>query len=447
MEINQIWEQVLANIRQAIHSTVGYNIYIKDAVPVSLQNYIFTIAVGMEINKSMIESRYKGIIESALQKIIGEPVELHITVSSEPKEILQAEQQIIVKAENNLKPGLNDVNPKYTFENYVIGSSNEYATAAAISTAENPGYIYNPLFLYGNSGLGKTHLMHAIGNRILKKSPNMRIVYVSSERFTNDFINSVRDNKTEAFRQFYRQADVLLIDDVQFIARKEATQEEFFHTFNELYSQNKQIVLTSDRKPKDLITLEERLRTRFEQGLTIDITIPNYETRVAILKKKAEVHNAVISEEVFAYIADKIKSNIRELEGALLKLISLAEIQKTSITMDLTENALKSILSEEGAVKITTDTIMEKVCVFYNVSKNDLIGKIKTKNVALPRQVAMYLCKEMTNLNFGMIGKEFGNKDRTTVMHNVKKIEEDLSMNEELKNDIKYIMKDLQSIE
>lgn len=434
MDINEIWDKVLENVKSTVSSIVGYNVHIKSSTPVSFTDSIFTICVPISINKNMIEFRYRNYIETALEKVTGVKYTLNVTVLGEgdnPEPKFQVPET---------------VNPKYTFENFVIGSSNEYAAATAISTTEKPGYIYNPLFLYGNSGLGKTHLMQAIGNRIIKNYPEMKVIYVSSEQFTNEFIDALKDKKTTEFKRKYRGIDVLLIDDVQFLERTESIQEEFFHTFNDLYSMNKQIVLTSDRKPGELVVLEERLRTRFSQGLIIDITVPNYETRVAILKKKAEVQNITISEEVLNYLANRIKSNIRELEGALLKIISMSELSHKEINVELAEYVLKSILPEDGIVKITPDKIMDKVSVFYNITKDDLTGKIKTKNVALPRQIAMYLCNKLTDMNFGMIGKAIGNKDRTTVMHNVKKIETEIATNEALKSDINYIIKDLQSI-
>ncbi|MCI5604159.1 MAG: chromosomal replication initiator protein DnaA [Clostridia bacterium] len=441
MDINEVWDDTLKILKEKINS-VSYNVYIKTMAPVLFENSIFTASVTNELSKNMIDFRYKNLIESSIEAITNEKINLKVIVAKEDEP-----EKIIEDIKINESPtSLDTVNPKYTFENFVIGSSNEYATAAAISTTEKPGYIYNPLFLYGNSGLGKTHLMQAIGNRIKQNHPDFNVVYVTTECFTNEFIAAVREGKMVEFRKKYRPADVLLVDDVQFMENKEATQEEFFHTFNDLYSLNKQIVLTSDRKPNDLITLEERLRTRFSQGLTIDITIPNYETRMAILQKKAEFHNVHISEEVLSYIADRIKSNIRELEGALLKIISYSELSHTDITLELAKQTLKSILPEDGVVKITPDKIMDKVAVFYNVSKEDLIGSIRTKNIAFPRQIAMYLCKKLTDMNFGMIGKTFGNKDRTTVMHNVNKIEKEINTNESLKIDINYILKDLESM-
>ena len=290
--------------------------------------------------------------------------------------------------------------------------------------------------------------MHAIGNEILKNSPDKKVVYVTSERFTNDMINSLRDRDKdmEAFRRRYREVDVLLVDDVQFIEGKEGTQEEFFHTFNDLYLNNKQIVLTSDRSPKELVTLEERLRTRFEWGVQTDIITPDYETRVAILKKKAENQNTTVSIEVLSYIAERVSSNIRELEGALLKIIAYAGISHKPIDMELAEEALHSILPEDRIVKVTPQKILDKVSSFYNVSQEEIIGKSKTKNIVLPRQIVMYLCKKMTNMNFGMIATVLGNRDRTTVMYGADKIVEMMEEDEGLKADIDYIMKDLNTI-
>ena len=271
-------------------------------------------------------------------------------------------------------------------------------------------------------------------------------MYVTSEHFTNDFINALKDKKMSEFKTNYRTVDVLLIDDIQFLHNKEGIQEEFFHTFNDLYSMNKQIVITSDRKPSELKNLEERLVTRFSQGLPIDVNVPNFETRMAILKKKAEMQGISINEDVLSYIADRIKSNIRELEGALLKIISMSEMSHREMNVELAEYVIKSILPEDGIVKITPNKIMDKVSVFYNITKDDLMGKIKTKNVAFPRQIAMYLCYKLTDMNYTTIGKAIGNKDRTTVMYNVDKIEKEISHNESLKEDINCIIKDLQSI-
>lgn len=441
LDINQIWEKVFNIVKTKTSSLVGLNVHMKDAEPVSVNNTTFTISVPLSLNKNMILLRYKDDIEAALEQVTSQKLNLNITIKGEEEK--KEEQEEVQESE---QASTNRLNPRYTFENFVIGPSNAYAAAAALSATKNPGNIYNPLFLYGNSGLGKTHLMYAIGNRIQKYNPDFNIIYVTSEEFTNEFITSVRDAKGDEFRKKYRSVDVLLVDDVQFLKQKEATQEEFFHTFNELYSMNKQIVITSDRSPFELVTLEERLRNRFGQGLTIDITIPNYETRVAILQKKALQHNANIDTDVLGLIAERIKSNVRELEGILIKLISISEISDQKIDLELAEYVLKSYLPKSSVSKITPDKIMEKVSLFYNITIEDLIGKQRTSNVALPRQIAMYLCHKLTDLNFSGIGREFDGKDRTTVMHNVRKIESEIETREDLKSDINYIIKDLQSM-
>lgn len=446
MDVRVIWNQALNEIKVMTEDSVGYRVHIESAYPIRENGKKFTLAVPLTINKNMIERRYKDYIEAAIERVSGTVFTLEVIVAEDPKALQEEEFYPPKRDYDPTKIGVNSVNPSYTFDNFVIGSSNELATAAAISTAEKPGYIYNPLFLYGKSGLGKTHLLHAIGNRIKENHPDYNIMYVTSETFTSEFINALRYEQTMDFKKKYRSADVLLIDDVQFIERTEATQEEFFHTFNALYALNKQIVITSDRKPNDLVTLEERLRTRFSQGLTTDLSVPNYETRVAILRKKAEQHRVVIDEKVLAHIAERIKSNIRELEGALLKIISMSQISKNYVTVEYAETVIKSILPEDGIVKITPDKIMDKVASFYNISKEDLTGKAKVKNFAFPRQVAMYLCHKLTDMNYKMIGNAFGGKDRSTVDHNVKKIEAELIKNADLKADINYIINDLESI-
>ena len=440
MDINEIWSKALEIIRTTINSAVAYNVYIVQTTAVSFTDSVFTISVLLALSKTMIDCRYRGCIESALERVTQKKYTLNIVVEGEQTEEIKEPKP----RQEEFDAG--SVNPKYTFENFVIGSSNHLATAAAISATENPGYIYNPLFLYGNSGLGKTHLMQAMGNKIKANHPEFKIIYVSSEQFMNEFVESIKLNTTTKFKKKYRSADVFLIDDVQFLENKEGLQEEVFHTFNDLYSRNKQIVLTSDRKPSELITLEDRLRNRFGQGLTIDIAVPNFETRVAILKKKAEEHNSHIPDEILRYIAKEIKSNVRELEGALNKIISMSELSHDEITIQVAEEVIKSLLPTGGVVKITPDKIMDKVAVYYGITKDQILGKSKTKNIALPRQVAMYLCSKLTDMNFVMIGKSFGGKDRTTAMHNIKKIEAGIKTNETLNSDINYIIKDLKSM-
>lgn len=439
MEITEIWEHSLSYIRQEINSPVGYNTYIKDAKPVSYENGVFKLSVSTPIIKNMILLRYRKNIENALSVINTQRTVLDIVTDGE---------QISAGINGEEHRNAVNLNPKYTFENFVVGSSNRHAATLAKKVADFPGQAENPLFLYGKSGLGKTHLMQAIGNEIAKNRPELKVVYVTSERFTNDMINSLRDNNSdmETFRHRYREVDVLLIDDVQFIEGKEGTQEEIFHTFEDLYQNNKQIILTSDRKPKDLITLADRLRSRFEWGITIDISMPDYETRMAILKKKAESRNAYIPEDVLSYIAERITSNIRELEGALLKIISLAGISRKNIDIALAEEALRSILPDDGIIKITPAKIIESVSTFYNISAEEILGQSKMKNIVMPRQIAMYLCKTLTDMNFSMIAKALGNRDRTTIMHGVDKIMEMLEKDNNLKSEIDFIIKDLNSL-
>lgn len=449
MDCNKIWSDVQELIKKAVEAEVSYVVHIKPAKAVSFENSVFTVAVPSSINKNMIEFRFKNKIESILETYTGQKVTLQIILDDETDEFLksikQTDDNISMSATRQRTDNFT-LNEKYTFETFVIGSSNEYAASAAISTSENPGRIYNPLFLYGNSGLGKTHLMCAIGNKIKKEHPDYKVVYIPTENFTNEFVECIKNYKMAEFRKKYRNADVLMVDDVQFLQNREGFQEEFFHTFNDLHSLNKQIVLTSDRKPSELVTLEERLRTRFSQGLQIDITVPNYETRLAILKKKSELNNYNISSDILEYIADRIKSNVRELEGALLKVVSIAQLSHKEIDIELTKYAIESILPKDGIVKITPDKIMDKVSTFYDVTKEELIGKSRVKTLVVPRQVAMYLCSKLTDMNAGMIGKTFGNKDRTTVIHSVQKIEGDLETDHILKTNIDYIIKDLQTL-
>ena len=441
MKISDIWQEVYNILKTSPSNLVGFNIHIKGAVPISMNENTFTISVPMEINKNMITFRYKESIESALEQVTGNKLSLSIILDSDINYTENIEE---IKTEEKDNPS-QSVNPKFTFENFVVGTSNEYAYSAALDATKNPAFP-NPLFLYGNSGLGKTHLMHAIGNRILDFNPLAKVMYVTSEDFTNEFISSIRDKKLDQFRKKYREVDALMVDDIQFIETKDATQEEFFHTFNSLNNANKLIVLTSDRKPSEILTLESRLRTRFSGGLSIDIQIPNYETRIAILQKKAAQHKAQISDEVLSYIADKIKSSVRELEGILIKMISIAQISKKPYDKTLADYVIKSFLPNDGVVKITPERIIDKVCTFYNVTKSELLGQSRVKNIALPRQIGMYLCAKLTSMNFVMIGNEFGNKDRTTVMHNVNKIEKDMTTDIKLEAEIKQIINDLHNM-
>jgi chromosomal replication initiator protein len=315
------------------------------------------------------------------------------------------------------------LNPRYTFKTFVRGGSNSLASAAAIAVAEQPAKAYNPLFIYGGVGLGKTHLMHAIGHTILQRNPHAKIAYMSAERFTNEMIDSISDAKMNRFRRSYRTVDILLVDDIQFLANKERTQEEFFHTFNELHGANKQIVISSDRTPRQIPTLEDRLRSRFEWGMIADIQPPDFETRVAILRKKAEQCNCPLSNEVSHLLAERVPSNIRELEGALTRLMAFSSLQQRPITVDLATEALRGILPDPSLRVISIGSIQKAVCEYFSISMNELNGKRRDQKVVKPRQVAMFLCKELTGASYPEIGSEFGNRDHTTVMHSCRKID------------------------
>lgn len=450
MEVNDIWSKTLELVSAEINSTVSYDVYIKPAVPISFADDIFTIAVGIMLGKMMIEKHHKELIERCLSRVVQRAVRLEIEVSDNLN-ALKHEKAVFDMEKNSGSASQSDynfsnINPRYTFDTFVVGSSNSYAYNVALAVAKTPAKDYNPLFLYGNSGLGKTHLMLAIGNYVLKNHPDLKVTYVSSERFTNEMIDALRDKTMNEFRHRYRQTDYLLIDDIQFIEGKESIQEEFFHTFNDLYNSDRQIVITSDRPPKNLVTLEDRLRTRFDWGVTTDIGVPEYETRMAILKKKAELENISIKDEVFDYIAERVKTNVRELEGALTKIIAYSKMSDKDIDIKFAEESLKRILPEDKIIKITHKEIKEKVCTYYNVSMKELTGNSRTKDVATARQVAMYLCKKLTEMNHVRIGIEFGNKDRTTVTHNVKKIAKEIETNEEIKTAVEFITKDLQTI-
>ena len=352
-------------------------------------------------------------------------VELEFVALDEPatktKKAQERTTETPVKDRRNKAASL--LNPRYTFKTFVRGASNNLASAAAIAVAEQPARAYNPLFIYGGVGLGKTHLMHAIGNTILEKNPDAKIAYMSAERFTNEMIDSISDAKMNKFRRSYRTVDVLLVDDIQFLANKERTQEEFFHTFNELHGANKQIVISSDRTPRQIPTLEDRLRSRFEWGMIADIQPPDFETRVAILRKKADQCSCKLPNEVSHLLAERVPSNIRELEGALTRLMAFSSLQQKPIDVELANEALKGILPDPSSRNITISEIQKTVCEYFSISHNELIGKRRDQKVVKPRQVAMYLCKELTGSSYPEIGQEFGGRDHTTVMHSCRKID------------------------
>jgi chromosomal replication initiator protein len=440
-QLNEIWEKTL-NIIKGELTEVSFNTWMKSAVPISYNNDIIKLGVPNDFTKEILETRYKETIINSINKITSKIYQIEFCILTDEIEEEQVKDSLNesrnVKFSDEMSSTLN---PKYKFDSFVIGNSNRFAHAASLAVAESPAKAYNPLFIYGGVGLGKTHLMHAIGHYILQNNPNSKVVYVSSEKFTNELINSIKDDKNVEFRNKYRNVDVLLIDDVQFIAGKERTQEEFFHTFNALHDANKQIILSSDRPPKEIPTLEDRLRSRFEWGLTADIQPPDFETRIAILKKKADVENLTIPNEVMVYIASKIKSNIRELEGALIRIVAYSSLTNRAISVDLASEALKDIISNKQTKHITIELIQDVVANYFNLRIEDFKSQRRTRNVAYPRQIAMYLCRKLTDMSLPKIGEEFGGRDHTTVIHAYEKISENLKTDEVLQNTVNDISK------
>lgn len=365
-------------------------------------------------------------VAQALQRTTGHSYQLEFKELEDPLDMPQEPVGSALVQDQELEGSDSTLNPRYTFSTFIRGSSNNLAAAAAMAVAESPAKAYNPLFLYGGVGLGKTHLMHAIGHEVMRTRKRARVVYMSAERFTNEMIDSIGEAKMNRFRRTYRNVDVLLVDDIQFLANKERTQEEFFHTFNELHGANKQIVISSDRPPRQIPTLEDRLRSRFEWGMIADVQLPDFETRVAILKKKAEQSKAFVPNPVLNMIAEKINSNIRELEGALTRLLASASLQKKSITMELAQEALAGIMPESTGQGIDIRRIQEIVCEYFSMTAKDLLGPRRDQRIVRPRQVAMYLCKEITGASYPEIGTQFGGKDHTTVIHACRKVEANL---------------------
>ena len=436
--LETIWRELQDSYRKEMNP-VSYNTWIEPAKPLPFQNKQLIIEVPTMIQKNYWEKNLASKILETFYMMSGEEI-LPIFVTPDEAESLmkgQKEKQPEVIEENNHSKAL--LNNKYTFDTFVIGKGNQMAHAAALVVAEDPGSIYNPLFFYGGVGLGKTHLMHAIGHQMLLKRPHAKIKYVSSENFTNDFITSIQKNRMEEFRNEYRTVDLLLVDDIQFLVNKEGTQEEFFNTFEELYRNNKQIVLTSDRLPNEIPTLPQRLVSRFAWGLSVDITPPDLETRTAILRKKAEAENLEIPDDTLSYIAGQIDSNIRELEGALVRVQAFAAIQSVDITTSLAAEALKALKSSQHLSQVSILKIQEDVAKYYHLQIKDLKGKKRVKNIVVPRQIAMYLSRELTDNSLPKIGAEFGGKDHTTVIHAHEKIQRLMKQDLTIQNEIAEI--------
>lgn len=441
-DLKNLWEKTLDIIKSEL-SEVSFNTWIKSCEPISISSDTIKISVPNSFTQDILDKRYKDLVVNSIKAVCSKQYNIEFIIKSDnyDKEDLknssnQNPKAIVVNDEMS-----STLNPKYTFNSFVIGNSNRFAHAASLAVAEAPAKAYNPLFIYGGVGLGKTHLMHAIGHYILESNPNAKVVYVSSEKFTNELINAIKDDKNEEFRNKYRNVDILLIDDIQFIAGKERTQEEFFHTFNELHDANKQIILSSDRPPKEIPTLEDRLRSRFEWGLIADIQVPDFETRMAILKKKADVENLNVANEVMGYIATKIKSNIRELEGALIRIIAYSSLTNREVTVDLASEALKDIISKKQGKHVTIDSIQDIVSNYFNLRVEDLKSQRRTRNVAYPRQIAMYLSRKLTDMSLPKIGEEFGGRDHTTVIHAYEKISGSLKTDDSLQHTINEITK------
>lgn len=443
--IDDLWEKTLQEIEKKI-SKPSFDTWLKSTKALSLQGDTIIVEAPNDFARDWLDGNYKELLMDIIYQLIGEHINLKFVIPQ-----MKNEEQELISTHNNYKnksrqtneisTSKNMLNPKYTFDTFVIGSGNRFAHAASLAVAEAPAKAYNPLFLYGGVGLGKTHLMHAIGHYVLEHNPTANVVYVTCEKFTNEFINSIRDNRPEDFRNKYRNADILLIDDIQFLAGKESTQEEFFHTFNTLHSENKQIVISSDRPPKEIPTLEDRLRSRFEWGLITDITPPDLETRIAILRKKAKAEGLDIPNEVMIYIANQIDTNIRELEGALIRVVAYSSLENRDITSELAAEALKGIIPSSKPKVITVQKIQKVVSEQYGIKMDDFKAKKRTKNIAFPRQIAMYLSRELTDLSLPKIGEEFGGRDHTTVIHAHDKISKMMQTDKQFEREIKELEK------
>ncbi|WP_099158967.1 chromosomal replication initiator protein DnaA [Virgibacillus ndiopensis] len=447
--IEELWVATLEKVEEKI-SKPSFDTWLKNTKAETLEKDLLIISAPNEFARDWLEGRYTELISDILFELTGARLTIKFVIPESNTEVED------IKPTPKNKPNVNNnqgsdvpksmLNPNYTFDTFVIGSGNRFAHAASLAVAEAPAKAYNPLFIYGGVGLGKTHLMHAIGHYVRDHNPDAKVVYLSSEKFTNEFINAIMDNKTINFRNKYRNVDILLIDDIQFIAGKESTQEEFFHTFNALHEENKQIIISSDRPPKEIPTLEDRLRSRFEWGLITDITPPDLETRIAILGKKAKAEGLDIPNEVMLYIANQIDTNIRELEGALIRVVAYSSLVNQDIDASLAADALKDIIPSSKPRVITIQKIQEVVGEKYSVKLEDFIAKKRTKSIAFPRQIAMYLSRELTDFSLPKIGEEFGGRDHTTVIHAHEKISKMMENDNLINKDIEEIKEQLKSI-
>lgn len=450
-DLAEIWVRCKDKLKESFNEKV-FNVWIKPIMPLEVTDTYYKVAVKNDFFKTMLEENYAQVIEGVLAGIMSKNIKLIIETmdngssGSEAAEEMPAvpakreQQQLFNETTSVQQPDESNLNPKYVFETFVIGNSNRFAHAAAQAVANDPAHAYNPLFLYGGVGLGKTHLMHAIGNRIKQNNPSMKVLYTSSEKFTNEIINSIQNKTTEAFRQKYRNIDCLIIDDIQFLKGKEQTQVEFFHTFNALKDADKQIIISSDRPPREIETLEDRLRSRFDQGLTADIQTPDLETRMAILRTKAASDNIVLPTEVITLLATNIATNIREIEGAYNKIVAYTSLMHMPITVETAQKVLSDMGNDIKTRTITYEGIIKVVADHYNVKQDELFNKKRTQNIAFPRQVAMYLCRELADLSYPRIGELFGGRDHTTVIHAYEKISNFKNSNLAFQNELQEII-------
>jgi chromosomal replication initiator protein len=439
MDANQVWRAVLGELQVSL-SPANFETWLKDTTLVEIDESHFRIAAPNGFARDWLDNRYRTLVSQTLARVVGGSVQVEFVVADAPGPVPdQANEDSLAPPPASAGGNTVNLNARYAFSNFIVGSANRLAHAAALSVAERPGHAYNPLFLYGGVGLGKTHLMHAIGNAVAAKFPRKRILYATSEKFTNDFINSIREQRMEDFRNRYRRIDVLLIDDIQFIAERERTQEEFFHTFNAIHEAGKQIVLSSDRPPKAITTLEERLRSRFEWGLIADLTPPDLETRIAILRSKAEDQLNLIPGEVIEFIARKVVSNVRELEGALNRVIAYASMSGMPINNELASAVLSNVMYNPKKRSITPQRIVRAVADYYGVNLDQLRSSKRDRAIVVPRQIAMFLIREETDISLLRIGAELGGRDHSTVLHACGKIARELSENDEMRREISAV--------
>jgi chromosomal replication initiator protein len=438
-QLERIWQKTLGLLKNEV-SSISYNTWVKTIKPFSINADTIELGVVDSFIKGILETRYTSLIKNAVEEASSREYEIKFITYSRDGMVSSIENKGSIQNEDICESVLN---PKYTFDTFVIGNSNRLAHAASVAVSESPARAYNPLFLYGGVGLGKTHLMHAIGHYIKSQNTTTNILYVTSEKFTNELINAIRDDKNEQFRSKYRNIDILLIDDIQFIGGKERTQEEFFHTFNTLYEAERQIVISSDKPPKEITTLEDRLRSRFEWGLIADIQPPDLETRIAILRKKAQLEKTYVDDEILEFIADKIASNIRELEGALNRVIAYSSLTDNDVDLEHATEALKEFLDEKRVRTIDSNIIIDAVSRYFDMKIDDFKSKRRSRDITHPRQIAMFLCRELTDMSLPKIGNAFGGRDHTTVMHACDKIENFMNNNAEIKRTIEELKRNI----